>query len=75
MVALVANGFGVAIVPRSLSSCGIADARFVPLEPGLGQCYGSFLWSRSHCRPTLPALVNLAQRMAVPRPAPPQRVA
>ncbi|RYY91679.1 MAG: LysR family transcriptional regulator [Comamonadaceae bacterium] len=65
MVALVANGFGVAVVPRSLANCGIANAVFIPMKEATGWAHASFLWSNAHNRPTLPALVSLVQRRAV----------
>lgn len=45
IVALVANGFGIALVPRSLSQSGITGAVFLPLEEGTAVHEARAIWN------------------------------
>ncbi|RYF30121.1 MAG: hypothetical protein EOO23_05840 [Comamonadaceae bacterium] len=64
MVALVGHGYGVSIVPRSMASCGVANAVFVPLEEGLGWCVSSFLWNQDHVGPAVKPLLDITKTLS-----------
>ncbi|GAA5233973.1 LysR family transcriptional regulator [Verticiella sediminum] len=57
VVALVANGLGVALVPACIAQSGIAGARFIPLAETTLRSGGFFAWNTEHVTPPLEAFI------------------
>jgi DNA-binding transcriptional LysR family regulator len=55
--ALVAQGFGVALMPSSLQRTGLPNVRFVPLE-GAAPTTSYFVWDPAGISPTLKTLIG-----------------
>lgn len=64
VVALVGNGFGISIVPKSMANCGIANTVFVPFEDGIGWCASSFIWNADHVSPALLPLLKITYQLS-----------
>lgn len=60
-VALVSEGFGVALVPSSIAKAGIAGVRFVPLKGEAGVSVGGIVWNASTRLAALDAFIDTAR--------------
>lgn len=65
VVALVASGMGVALVPASMARAGITGARFVPLKGLTHPTVGVLAWHSEQVSPALQAFVAIAGAAAV----------
>ncbi len=61
-VALVASGFGVAVVPESIERAGLSGVRFVPLAGTKPLVTSYLVWNRERCSPGLDAFVETVRR-------------
>jgi DNA-binding transcriptional LysR family regulator len=57
VVALVANGLGVALAPSCIAQTGIAGARFVPLQGTVLRSGAFFAWNAEHIVPALDSFI------------------
>jgi DNA-binding transcriptional LysR family regulator len=63
VVALVANGVGVALVPASIARCGITGARFIPLRGPVAHSVGVLAWDGTQGTPALDAFIETARSL------------
>ncbi|MBV8619111.1 MAG: LysR family transcriptional regulator [Curvibacter sp.] len=68
VVALVAAGMGVALVPASMARAGIAGARLVPLTGEPHPTVGVLAWPRAHRPAALEAFIAVARQRLPPLP-------
>lgn len=69
ITALVANGFGVALVPESLARIQIAGACFVPLRARHARSSAWFLWNPERLTPALEQFIaTVRHTFRVPKP-------
>ena len=64
VIALVAMGQGVALVPACMRRAGMAGVRFVPLQPGGGRSVltsGAFVWRAPAASAALQALIGMVR--------------
>ena len=64
LVGIVARGFGVALVPQSVSRLGLTGATFVLVERALPCRRGYFVWRASREAPGLQAVVSRVRAFA-----------
>lgn len=62
IVAMVANGLGVSLVPRSLSCSNVEGVRFVPLAGQAVPAPAILVWNPSFCPPTLDSFLRCARQ-------------
>lgn len=67
VVALVASGMGVGLVPASMARAGITGARFVPLRGLTHPTVGVLAWHAEQTSPALQAFIAIASTGAAPR--------
>lgn len=67
IIGMVANGFGVSIVPDSLSRTGMNGVRFIPLDDTRSASHSVFAWNPESCSPALEKLIACAQHAMAPR--------
>jgi DNA-binding transcriptional LysR family regulator len=60
IVALVASGLGVALVPASVGKAGIAGARFLPIRGGGARAAGILVWNDERRSPLVASFVDVA---------------
>ena len=63
IVAMVANGLGVSLVPRSLARSKVDGVRFVSIAGEPGTTPARLAWNPRFCPPTLESFVRCAQRL------------
>lgn len=65
IAALVANGLGVALVPKSLARTKLAGARFVPIRNPHARSNALFLWNSSRIVPGLDPFIETVRNIGV----------
>ena len=60
VVALVASGLGVALVPASLAQAGIAGARLLPIRGGGARSVGLLVWNDERRSPLVASFIEVA---------------
>lgn len=58
IIGMIANGFGVSIVPASLSRTGMNGVRFIPLDDTQSVSHAVFAWHPESCSPAMDALIG-----------------
>jgi len=70
-LALVSNGFGVALVPASLACAAPANLRFITLDDPRRQMSAYLIWHADHVSPSLESLIgSVRSSMSARRRAP-----
>ena len=72
VVALVAAGMGVALVPASIAKAGISGARLLPIRGMAPRTVGVLAWNTSRGLAVLDSFIEVAREILLPSP---QRVA
>lgn len=67
IIGMIANGFGVSIVPASLSRTGMNGVRFIPLDDTRSASHAVFAWNPESCSPALESLIACAQHAMASR--------
>ena len=68
LVALVAAGFGVTVVPESVQNAGMKGVAFVPLTGVNPQPTAFLIWDAARSTPGLQSFIGTAQQVLVDRP-------
>ena len=63
IVAMVANGLGVSVVPRSLARSQVHGVRFVEIRGERVLAPAMLIWNPAYCPPTLRSFIECAQRV------------
>ena len=67
IVAMVANGLGVSVVPRSLAQSRVHGVRFVKIKGEQVRAPAMLVWNPAYCPPTLRSFIECAERILQPR--------
>ncbi len=63
IIAMVANGLGVSLVPRSLARSCVKGVKFIPLQGELALSRALLVWNPSYGSPTLESFIECAKTM------------
>jgi len=63
IVAMVANGLGVSVVPRSLAQSRVHGVRFVSIKGEQVRAPAMLVWNPAYCPPTLRSFIKCAERI------------